>query len=240
MSVDALSGLANAFDQDGAANEARERLDEILRHGPRAAEPAPEAAPSLGILGRTLEPGDRLAVVGPSGCGKTTAIETLLGLRGEAPALPRWKAAFAWLPQDAGLDRRHGARQPAPWPRPRPTPSPVGRPGRRRARRPHPRRAAGLGRLSRRERRAAVGRRAATPGPGPRLLRDAPWLLLDEPTEGLDAATEALVERLEPAWTAPAKAWCWSATARAPYVGRVEIVRSSSNCQSAAVAGAIG
>jgi ATP-binding cassette subfamily C protein CydC len=196
MSVDALSGLAHAFDQDGAATEARDRLDEILRHGPRAAEPAPEAAPSLGILGRTLEPGDRLAVVGPSGCGKTTAIETLLGLRGEAPALPR--SAFAWLPQDAGLVAgtvRDNLRLAAPkatdaqlWDvlkdaaladRIRSAPQGL---------------AAYLGddgeRLSGGERRRLALARA--------YLRDAPWLLLDEPTEGLDAATEAaVVERLK-------------------------------------------
>lgn len=192
--VDALAGLAHAFDQDGAAREARERLDTILRHTPQA-PPTLEGVPALTILGETLQPGERLAVVGRSGCGKTTAIETLLGLRSETP-YPR--AAFAWLPQDAGLIAgtvRDNLRLAAPkvtddqlWAvledaaladRIRAAPQGL---------------AAYLGddgeRLSGGERRRLALARA--------YLRDAPWLLLDEPTEGLDAATEALVvTRLE-------------------------------------------
>jgi ATP-binding cassette subfamily C protein CydC len=196
MSVDALAALAHAFDQDGAAVEARDRLDAILRHRPQPAEPAPETAPSLTLLGQTLLPGERLAVVGPSGCGKTTAIETLLGLRGAPSPYPR--NAFAWLPQDAGLIAgtvRENLRLAAPkatddqlWgvleaaalaDRIRAAPEGLG---------------AYLGddgeRLSGGERRRLALARA--------YLRDAPWLLLDEPTEGLDAVTERLViERLE-------------------------------------------
>jgi ATP-binding cassette subfamily C protein CydC len=194
MGVDALAGLAHAFDQDGAAREARERLDTILRHQPQPA-PKLEDVPALTILGETLNPGERLAIVGRSGCGKTTAIETLLGLRGETTP-PR--SPFAWLPQDAGLIAgtvRENLRIAMPratndqlWEvledaaladRIRAAPQGL---------------AAYLGddgeRLSGGERRRLALARA--------YLRDAPWLLLDEPTEGLDAVTEALViARLE-------------------------------------------
>ncbi len=193
MGIEALAGLAHAFDQDGAADQAHERLDEILRHEPHA--DARAAGASLEILGHTLTPGERLAVVGPSGCGKTTAIETLLGLRGEPSPYPR--SAFAWLPQDAGLIAgtvRENLRLAAPtatdeelWA----VLEDAALADRVRAA------SGGLGawlgddgeRLSGGERRRLALARA--------YLRDAPWLLLDEPTEGLDAATEAtVVERL--------------------------------------------
>lgn len=196
MSVEALAGLAHAFDQDGAAREARDRLNALLRHQPRApAKPLAEA-PALTILDQTLQPGERLAIVGPSGCGKTTLVETLLGLRETPAPLPR--AAFAWLPQDAGLIAgtvRENLRLAAPqasdaalWEaledagladRVRAAPGEL---------------AAYLGddgeRLSGGERRRLALARA--------YLRPAPWLLLDEPTEGLDPATEArVIEGLE-------------------------------------------
>ncbi|MFY8209124.1 MAG: ATP-binding cassette domain-containing protein, partial [Caulobacter sp.] len=190
MSLDALTSLASAFDQDGAAREARERLNAVLRHrpGPALASATPQ---SLTLLGQTLGPGERLAVSGPSGCGKTTAIETLLGLREAGSETPR--GAFAWLPQDAGLVAgtvRDNLRLAAPkasdadlWAaldeacladRVRAAPEGlsayVGDDGER---------------LSGGERRRLALARA--------YLRDAPWLLLDEPTEGLDPVTEAAV-----------------------------------------------
>lgn len=196
MSVEALSGLAHAFDQDGAAGEARDRLNALLRHTPRPASAPLAEAPVLTLLDQTLQPGERLAIVGPSGCGKTTLVETLLGLRGETAPLPR--AAFAWLPQDAGLIAgtvRENLRLAAPqasdamlWEaledaaladRVRAAPSGL---------------SAYLGddgeRLSGGERRRLALARA--------YLRAAPWLLLDEPTEGLDPTTETrVVEGLE-------------------------------------------
>lgn len=192
MSIEVLGGLVAALDQDGAACAARERLDAILQHRPQPAA-APTAAPVL--LGQTLRPGERLAIVGPSGCGKTTAVETLLGLRGEDAAA---RSLFAWLPQDAALIAgtvRDNLRLAAPgaadtqlWAvledaalaeRVRATPGGldafVGDDGER---------------LSGGERRRLALARA--------YLRDAAWLLLDEPTEGLDPATEAcVVARLE-------------------------------------------
>lgn len=191
MSVEALAGLAHAFDQDGAAREARQRLDALLRHAPRPASPSLEAAPSLTLMDQALQPGERLAIVGPSGCGKTTLVETLLGLRDTPAPLPR--AAFAWLPQDAGLIAgtvRENLRLAAPqasdavlWEaledaaladRVRAAPGGL---------------SAYLGddgeRLSGGERRRLALARA--------YLRNAPWLVLDEPTEGLDPQTEARV-----------------------------------------------
>jgi ATP-binding cassette subfamily C protein CydC len=191
MSVEALAGLAHAFDQDGASREARERLNGLLRHVPRPASGPLDGAPTLTLLDQTLRPGERLAIVGPSGCGKTTLVETLLGLRGTPASAPR--AALAWLPQDAGLIAgtvRENLRLAAPqasdaalWEaledaalaeRVRAAPGGL---------------SAYLGddgeRLSGGERRRLALARA--------YLRSAPWLLLDEPTEGLDPETEARV-----------------------------------------------
>jgi ATP-binding cassette subfamily C protein CydC len=211
MAVDGVIGLANAFDQDGAAREAANRLDTILRHAPTTSTKTPHPrAPDLRLLGQDFEPGARVAVIGASGVGKTTLLERLAALRpteagtisvGGAdlsrldPAVAR--AAFALSPQDAALiagSARDNLRLAAPdaaedalW---------------------NALRDAGL---DQRIRAAPGGLDAWLGDNGERLsggerrrlslarayLRPAPWLLLDEPTEGLDAATEALVlERL--------------------------------------------
>jgi ATP-binding cassette subfamily C protein CydC len=207
MAIDGLIGVANAFEQDGAADEAADRLDAILRHAPTASPAAPRRdAPGLRLLGQDIRPGERVAILGPSGAGKTTLLERLLALRptpagqiavGGAdladldPALAR--AAFSHVPQDAALiagSVRDNLRLAAPdassdamWDALRDAALDVrvqASPGGLDA---------WLGdngeRLSGGERRRLALARA--------YLRPAPWLLLDEPTEGLDAATETLV-----------------------------------------------
>ncbi len=212
MAIEGVAGLASAFDQDGAAAQAADRLDAILRHAPTASPPAPPLlAPGLRLQGRDFAPGARIAILGPSGAGKTTLLERLLMLRAPSgddtmavggvglshldPATAR--AAFAHAPQDAALiagSARDNLRLAAPdasddalWAALQDAAIDT------RIRSAPGGLDAWLGdngeRLSGGERRRLALARA--------YLRPAPWLLLDEPTEGLDAATEAQVlERL--------------------------------------------
>lgn len=211
MAIEAVGPIARAFEQDGAAEAAGERLDAILRHTTQTAAPIAIGRPALRLLGQDLAPGARMAIVGPTGCGKTTRLEQLLGLRdapagafaldgvdGAALSPADLRQAFAYAPQDAallaGTVRENlklaapGADDEALWAAlddaalaDRVRALPQGLD-------------TWLGeageRLSGGERRRLSLARA--------LLRDAPWLLLDEPTEGLDAATEArVVARLD-------------------------------------------
>jgi ATP-binding cassette subfamily C protein CydC len=171
--------------------------------------PAPEApslalTPDLTLCGQTIPYGSRVLVVGASGAGKTRLIETLVGLRQDAPqalavsgvsptslGMAALRPIFALCPQDAQLIAgsvadnltlaRAGMTEAAMWQALEAACADYvvrGLPD-------------GLqqwlggdgARLSGGQRRRIALARA--------LLADCPWLVLDEPSEGLDAATEA-------------------------------------------------
>jgi len=212
MAIEAVGPIARAFEQDGAAEAAGERLDAILRHTPETAASATDTSrPALRLLGQDLAPGARLAIVGPTGCGKTTRLEQLLGLRdapigafaldgvdGASLSPAELRQAFAYAPQDAALlagTVRENLKLAAPRADEATLWTALDDAALADRVRALPQ---GLDtwlgeageRLSGGERRRLSLARA--------LLRDAPWLLLDEPTEGLDAATEArVVARLD-------------------------------------------
>ncbi|MDG2527766.1 amino acid ABC transporter ATP-binding/permease protein [Caulobacter endophyticus] len=206
MAIEAAAPIARAFEQDGAAEAAGERLDALLRHAPEEAPPARPGRPALRLQGQDLPPGARLALTGPTGSGKTTRLEQLVGLR-PAPAeafalggqdsanLPpaALRPAFAYAPQDAALladTVRDNLKLAAPAASEEALWAALDDAALADRVRALPQ---GLDtwlgeageRLSGGERRRLSLARA--------LLRDAPWLLLDEPTEGLDPATEAQV-----------------------------------------------
>jgi ATP-binding cassette, subfamily C, bacterial CydC len=211
MAIEAVAPIARAFEQDGAAEAAGERLDAILRHTPASALPARAARPALRLQGLELAPGGRLALTGPTGSGKTTRLEQLVGLRpapagvfaldgqdGASLAPAALRPAFAYAPQDAALlagTVRENLKLAAPAADDEALWAALDDAALAERVRALPQ---GLDtwlgeageRLSGGERRRLSLARA--------LLRDAPWLLLDEPTEGLDPATEArVVARLD-------------------------------------------
>ena len=211
--VDSAMGLVGALRDNGAAEGATARLDELAvstRGEPDNAEPL---RPDLytALFGREVAPPDRIAVAGPSGCGKTSLVERLLGLR--AQIVGEWRIGggdaagaspdavrelFAYAAQEVRLlDGTVGdnLRLAAPAATDDEMWAALDD--------------AGLAcrlRLSPLGLNTPVGPDGAKLSGGERrrlslaraYLRDAPWLVLDEPTEGLDAQTEARVlERLD-------------------------------------------
>ncbi|WP_179562730.1 ATP-binding cassette domain-containing protein [Sphingomonas sp. R3G8C] len=210
------SGLA-AHDARGPEMRlALARLDQAGEVPPLAPSPALASLsgrPVLTIAGQAFAHGARVLITGPSGAGKTRLLETLAGLRQDAPQMlaidghdPRalglaaLRPHLALMPQSAPLIAGTVADNLA-----------LARPGLTRAAMERALYVAcaedvvaalpqGLdqwlggdgARLSGGQRRRLVLARA--------LLAGRPWLLLDEPSEGLDLATEArLRERLD-AW----------------------------------------
>ncbi|MGV3579029.1 amino acid ABC transporter ATP-binding/permease protein [Brevundimonas sp.] len=206
MGMECAAGLASALHQNGAAEQALNRLNDLLVQDPATRRHMPlQPAIRLAASAETHAPPMRLGILGPSGSGKTTLVERLIGLR-ETPAgvaslsgldiadlaPAERRALFAYAAQDVrlmdGTVRENlllagPATDDALWA------------------------ALDDAALAERFRRAPEGLDARIGPNGRRLsggerrrlglarayLRDAPWLVLDEPTEGLDAATEARV-----------------------------------------------
>jgi ATP-binding cassette subfamily C protein CydC len=194
-------------------DQAAARLAALDGEHTGAALPVLSGAPVLDLCGMPFTPGSRVLIAGASGAGKTRAVETLLGLRHDAPqhlridgqppaawGLAGLGGAFALCAQDAPLIAgsvadnlglaRSGVTHAQMW-----DALAVACAADMVRALPD-----GLdqwlggdgARLSGGQRRRLALARA--------LLAGRPWLVLDEPSEGLDPATEAdLIGRLD-AW----------------------------------------
>lgn len=206
MGVDAAAGLAGALHDNGAADQALERMEAVLPAESARARPAiPATDLSLPLFDGSLAPPARIGLFGPSGCGKTSLIERLIGIRDIAPGEATFgdvdaadispadrRSLFAYAAQTVRLLNGSirdnllvagPADEAALW-------SALEDAG-----------------LAERVRQAPGGLDAPVGSDGRKLsggerrrlglarayLRPAPWLVLDEPTEGLDAQTEAQV-----------------------------------------------
>lgn len=169
--------------------------------GPRKGGLPGEVAIRIVHGGETIElqPGERLLVGGASGAGKTRLVETLMGLRSDAPQeLAAPHVQFAYVPQDASLIAgtiadnlrmaRKGVSEDDMWQAL--DIACVGDVVRGLA--------DGLDYWLSSDSAALSGGQRKRIALARGLLAGRDWLVLDEPTEGLDAATEArLVDRLE-------------------------------------------
>lgn len=217
-SAENWSALARSDMERIRGDDAVARLERIAALPERQADTgaASTAADLTFIINGTahaLQSGQRLRIAGPSGSGKTRLLETLIGLRGDAPeglavnghdvrllGLEALRPQFAYAPQDGGLIAGTVADNLR-----------LARPGITEAEMWAALETAclaetvrslpdGLGqwlgdngaRLSGGQRKRLALARA--------LLAGRPWLVLDEPSEGLDPVTErALGQRLS-AW----------------------------------------
>lgn len=186
IGLEALAAGLRVLEQARGLGAAKDRLD-ICFAPARPRAPAPRQF-HIGNRAIELDHGVRIVVTGASGAGKTTALEHLIGLRGDAPIEP---SRFAYAPQEAtaltGTVREnlllgaHAAEHSELW-----NALETAQLAARVRSLPH-----GLdtwigdggARLSGGERRRLAIARA--------LARPAAFLVLDEPSEGLDAATEA-------------------------------------------------
>lgn len=213
----ALEGWAGLAASDMRAHEVDQAAQRLaaLDPGITKAEtrPAMPASPGLSLCGVTCSPGSRVLIAGASGAGKTRLIETLLGLRTDAPqpvqvagqspatwGLTGLRETFALCAQDAPMIAgsvsdnlglaRPGLTAEAMWEAL--TVACAADMVRALPDGLHQWLGSDGARLSGGQRRRVAIARA--------LLAGRPWLVLDEPSEGLDAVTEReLISRLD-AW----------------------------------------
>ena len=216
----AFEGWAGLAASDMRSHEVDQAAQRLSGLEPAPIAPAPTkveasatipALPELNVCGVSYSPGSRVLIAGPSGSGKTRLVETLLGLRDDAPqtllvagqspatwGLADLREVFALCGQDAPMIAgsvadnlglaRPGLTVDAMWEAL--TVACAADMVRALPDGLHQWLGSDGARLSGGQRRRLAIARA--------LLAGRPWLVLDEPSEGLDAATErALINRLD-------------------------------------------